>query len=1001
MLKVGVIKKILACLLCVTIISGSINVTDSYAAVTTQKETVIDSVEENPFARDSVIFAAAYIDELKSIKGLWEHDDLKSTDVFVRYDDALEFVLFKTTETRDVDIPVSTFNNFIDIRVVLNTTDGDNIKSDIVTIQKSNGSFETVRRDSDADGIADGYEIWDVGTDPFNPDTDGDGFPDGYEINVLVTSPLEWTEDVDFDGDGLTNLEEMRLGTHPYLADGDFDGLSDSMDTDKFITANKHNRIVDYDVKLYSGEFDKVYRYTNADDDSCTIVINSLTKSVKYYRVGDRIESFYFYNADNNLVAQINKTEDNISADTYAYDGKNVAYIGHEGTSYHFKYNENGDIVETRIGDQIIANHEYTNSSPVKTVFANNQVIEYSYNNNKDAIKEINVNGSLYFQNEYDKNGNLTVQKDVKNDINYSYEYDTDSRLTKIEGDNGSSIEYLSTKDGDTANYVFEGEEKKQSTKHLNEGIITDLLIGGELKQPNSVNENRQSLILKNEKNKIVYETNYTKEDNKIITNTNNGKIHEVNEFDSNGNIIGVKQDGKKNITYIYNSKNQLIQSNNYTTKETIVYEYDDNNIVSEKYFSNNYISSDNLINANYYSYNDTNWKDLLTAYNNEKILYDAIGNPTHYLGNMNLTWDNGRELSKLSKPGIEAEYSYNYDGIRIKKEINGIQTNYLLDGTKIIAEETSGNTIWYSYDSNDLAIGFEYKGKVYYYGKNIQNDVVNIYGSNGDILVEYTYDDWGNVIDISGDKELGNINKFRYRTYYYDDESGFYYLQSRYYDSETGRFINADRKLASFNAFAYCDNNPINYVDYTGEDATYFIIGLVFVGFALLLAFFVAANFMRLWEEYYAPYISQLANGLISIGSSISAAVIQGIWNSANGVSLYIASKLREYTVAPSFSSQYQVHHIIAERAAEAAPARAILDRPEVKIDVNSTYNLVPIKTGIHAHLHTSLYYNMVNSYIINAYYVGSTSDKWTNIIRALNEIRVFLQVLSNGSPF
>ena len=69
---------------------------------------------------------------------------------------------------------------------------------------------------------------------------------------------------------------------------------------------------------------------------------------------------------------------------------------------------------------------------------------------------------------------------------------------------------------------------------------------------------------------------------------------------------------------------------------------------------------------------------------------------------------------------------------------VNGKTTKYLLDGTKIIAEETKGNKIWYSYDSNDYVIGFEYNNQKYYYGKNIQNDITSIYNNDGDIVVEY-----------------------------------------------------------------------------------------------------------------------------------------------------------------------------------------------------------------------------------------------------------------------
>ena len=146
--------------------------------------------------------------------------------------------------------------------------------------------------------------------------------------------------------------------------------------------------------------------------------------------------------------------------------------------------------------------------------------------------------------------------------------------------------------------------------------------------------------------------------------------------------------------------------------------------------------------------------------------------------------------------------------------------------------------------------------------------------------------------MSISGNQELGNLNKFCYWSYYYDEESEFYYLQSRYYDSETGRFLNADEKLVTYNAFAYCENNPINYADYNGQEAvtTYTIITLIFVGFAALLVFLVSQNYFQMWSDYFASIISQLVGSLASLGSYITTAIQQFVWKQSNGVSIYVS---------------------------------------------------------------------------------------------------------------
>ena len=119
--------------------------------------------------------------------------------------------------------------------------------------------------------------------------------------------------------------------------------------------------------------------------------------------------------------------------------------------------------------------------------------------------------------------------------------------------------------------------------------------------------------------------------------------------------------------------------------------------------------------------------------------------------------------------------------------------------------------------------LAMKYNNTLYYYILNSQGDVVRIVNSSRSVVASYTYDPWGKIISSSG--TLADINPLRYRGYYYDSETGFYYLQSRYYDPEIGRFINADSYastdatgLLSTNMFAYCENNPVMRVDPTGE---------------------------------------------------------------------------------------------------------------------------------------------------------------------------------------
>ena len=146
----------------------------------------------------------------------------------------------------------------------------------------------------------------------------------------------------------------------------------------------------------------------------------------------------------------------------------------------------------------------------------------------------------------------------------------------------------------------------------------------------------------------------------------------------------------------------------------------------------------------------------------------------------------------------------------------------------KSSATEMRTDILYYYYDETGV-VGFEHNGTDYYFIKNLQGDIVSIYNNSGAVVVNYTYDAWGKVLSVTGSlaSTIGQINPFRYRGYYYDNETGFYYLNSRYYDPSVGRFLNADGYAILYkerdslyykNLYSYCDNNPISRVDIQGD---------------------------------------------------------------------------------------------------------------------------------------------------------------------------------------
>ena len=242
---------------------------------------------------------------------------------------------------------------------------------------------------------------------------------------------------------------------------------------------------------------------------------------------------------------------------------------------------------------------------------------------------------------------------------------------------------------------------------------------------------------------------------------------------------------------------------------------------------------------------------DELTSYGNESIEYDKIGNPTLYRG-WGMTWQ-GRQLTKAVKDKT-VTFTYDSEGIRTSKSDGTNTTKYLLNGTQILAQKTGSTTLSFFYDQQGNRVGMaDGNNHFYYYIYNVQGDVIALAdASTGKLVVTYTYDAWGKLVKLedSTANSVGTQNPFRYRGYYYDTETSLYYLQSRYYDPDTGRFISPDKYTTTGqgvignNMFAYCNNNPIQYKDDNGDICipAAIIGGAINAGVSIMCSIFDAA---------------------------------------------------------------------------------------------------------------------------------------------------------------
>ena len=329
--------------------------------------------------------------------------------------------------------------------------------------------------------------------------------------------------------------------------------------------------------------------------------------------------------------------------------------------------------------------------------------------------------------------------------------------------------------------------------------------------------------------------------------------------YDALGNITRISQRTKPFYTlvaYEYDAQNQLTKETYYDGKGTatknikLAYYYDYDTAGNILRVEKGTVNSSGVLTKTLYqiyNYNDSEWHDLLgsisfgsTSY---VITYDHSGNPDNYVNKhalySEMTWERGRLLTSVSVDWDDySDLTFRYDanGIRTEKtyeaQDEAYTSSYLTQSGKVVREAINSRNnatciLDFVYDESGRPFALYYSSNggnsfaTYYYILNLQGDVVKLVTESGAVAASYEYDAWGNILSSSG--SMAETNPLRYRGYYYDSETGFYYLQSRYYDPTNHRFINADSYTSTgqgflgYNMFAYCGNNPVRRSDPTG----------------------------------------------------------------------------------------------------------------------------------------------------------------------------------------
>ena len=536
-----------------------------------------------------------------------------------------------------------------------------------------------------------------------------------------------------------------------------------------------------------------------------------------------------------------------------------------------YQYNVNGTLARMNYPSGQYVTYEYD---------LLDRLVKEVYYNSDDSIQ-------VEYQYIYSSDGQLAKQQAIRNGTvveSYRFEYDSLGRLIRSRegGDNNPVQRTEHLYDGAnrlTAQNWSIGETGFGETYEYrsSDGLMTKMTAGTgfSLNYAYDALKRSSGVTIKKANGSELFTRSYSYWDYAGDNTRTTSRLKTYENTDANGNLMtGYRYtyDVNGNITKI----EEAYTANSY--RDLAVYAYDDlNQLDSETRYSytdasatpatttvvdysidtaGNLRSVSGGAHSISYTYSDSSWADLLTGITvdgtSRTISYSSAGNPDNWYNGTdytNLVWEQGRRLSSVTKHMTDGtrtyDYAYDMSGVRSSKTIeivvDGVlrhrRYDYVTQNGKVVRETayyTDGAgefmhcmDFFYDEKGNPFAMR-KYSDETlsnfnnYYYVLNAQGDVVKLIAPSGSVYAEYTYDAWGNILDSSG--SLRNTNPLRYRGYYYDKETGFYYLQSRYYDPIVKRFLNADSYASTGqgflgnNMFAYCGNNPLLNIDPTGH---------------------------------------------------------------------------------------------------------------------------------------------------------------------------------------
>ena len=701
---------------------------------------------------------------------------------------------------------------------------------------------------------------------------------------------------------------------------------------------------------VYTANGDQVSSVTDALGQTTTYGYDTQTGVLNWTQApGETASTRTNYTHDQ--LYRTTKVQQSTAAVDYTYSKDLLSAISTaSGTDYSFTYGVFDLTTAVKAGSRTLISHSYTNDQNrrlSRSVYGNGDAVSYSYDSfgRTTAVTYGDTGSTVSYT--YDANSNLGQLTDgISGRVN-RYSYDFLDRLMRYEesGDGYSNIvqwgyddennlsSQTQTLNGSTYASTYAYDKDNRLTKATEGAISANYTYDSFSRMSGLTVKNGSSPVVNTA---VTYVDPSSSATSTQVKTWNNGKATYTYSYNSKGNISYIS-DGSLELDYRYDGYGRLTSVECLSSGYTLLYHYDvGGNLTRREKIDPNQDRPRSTIAT--YTYGNTDWPDLLTAFNGKSITYDAIGNPLSD-GTWTYAWQHGRQLASMSKSGSSITYGYNADGKRISKTVNGTTYNFSYLGDQLTEMTWGSNKLHFTYDSTGPA-SVTYNGNRYFYLKNAQGDVTGLVNASGTQVVSYTYDPWGAPMSVSGSMSatLGAVNPLRYRGYVYDTETGLYYLSSRYYNPVWGRFINADTAAVvaaspdkanwDKNLFAYCDNDPVNRKDDGGEFWHIIAAGAINGAISAINNAVTqihekgSDNFD--WGQVFIAAAFGCANGVLtSCGVFSFGAVIalSGVLGAAESV----ASDLRSnYTGEQSYSTGQIIGHAIVNASTAACLAWA-----------------------------------------------------------------------------